>query len=101
MNTDAQTEPSIELAAALLAAYLARPDLPDRVEMCCLQAAAELQRAATSGPGRQSTELDGQIELEQVLDTLHGLPEAVFDSDPVLNAVWHLNAAFDALTAAV
>ena len=95
MNTDT---PSIELAAAQLAAYLDRDDLPDSVEMCCLQAGEELQRAG--GTSREIAEAAGRIELDQVLDTLHALPPAVFATVAVLNAVWHLNAALDALAAA-
>jgi hypothetical protein len=98
MNTDAEPTPSIELAAALLAAYLARPDLSERVEILCLRAADELQRAGVSPDG--DVEAAGQVELGQVLDALHGLPSPVFESVPVRNAVWHLNAALDALDAA-
>lgn len=66
--------------------------------MCCLQAGAELQRAG--GTSREIAEAGGQIELQQILDTLHSLPPEAFDTRPVLNALWHLNAALDALAAA-
>jgi hypothetical protein len=98
MNIDAEPTPSIELAAALLAAYLDRPDLPDRVEMRCLQAADELQRAG--GTGREVAEAAGQVELDQVVTVLHSLPPEILETVHVLNAVWHLNAALDALAAA-
>jgi hypothetical protein len=98
MNTDAEPMPSIERAAALLAAYLDRPDLPERVEMRCLQAAGELQRAG--GPGREVAEAAGQVGLDQVFQALHALPPEIFDTDHVRNAVWHLNAALDAAAAA-
>jgi len=98
MNTDAEPTPSIELAAALLAAYLDRPDLPERVEIRCLQAADELQRAG--GTGREVAEAAGQVELDQVLQVMHGLPPEDFETVHVLNAVWHLNDALDAAAAA-
>jgi hypothetical protein len=98
MNLDAEPAPSIEYAAAQLAAYLDRPDLPPRVEMCCLQAADELARAGAHG--REIAEAAGDIELDQILTTLHALPPDSFEIVEVRNAIWHLNAALDALPAA-
>ncbi|HST81406.1 MAG TPA: hypothetical protein VLL08_06680 [Kineosporiaceae bacterium] len=89
------SEPAtLDLVASLLHAYLDTHDLPPQVEYCCLDAAAELQRAGATAvrlpPGR------GSVRLADVTDAIHRLPAPVFETDAVLNAVAQLTAATSA-----
>jgi hypothetical protein len=85
---------TINLVASLLDTYLARADLPTRVELCCLSAAIELQRAgAIAAPLPPSD----QVELADITEALHRLPAEIFQTDPVLNAVTQLTTAASAL----
>ncbi len=100
MTSPDQASANLHVAASQLTAYLATPNLPDRVEMSCLLAADELRRAG--GP----TLVDlppavgpAGVGVGAILDTLLDLPPALFATAPVLNAVAHLNAAADALLA--
>lgn len=85
---------TLDQVASLLHAYLARPDLSPQVELCCLNAAAELQHA-----GATATPLPGsdQVELADITAALHRLPTAIFETDPVLNAVAQLTTAASVL----
>jgi acyl-CoA synthetase (AMP-forming)/AMP-acid ligase II len=88
---------TIDLVASLLHAYLDTSNLPPQVEFYCLNAAAELQRAgATVAPLPPHS---GQVRLADITDALERLPAAVFESDPVLNAVAQLTAATSAWAA--
>ena len=85
---------TLDLVASLLHAYLDTPDLPPQVEYCCLDAAAELQRAgATVVPLPPDS---GPVRLADVTDAFNRLPAAVFDTDAVLNAVAQVTAATSA-----
>jgi hypothetical protein len=87
--------PTLGLVASLLHAYLERSDLPPAVELSCLRAAAELQRAGATvtllphGPDR--------VALADITAAIDRLPAAVFNTDPVLNAVAELTTAAGAL----
>jgi hypothetical protein len=85
---------TLDQAASLLHAYLETPNLPPRVELCCLSAAAELQGAgavvALLPPGTR-------VELAAITEALDRLPADIFESDPVLNAVAQLTTAAAAL----
>ena len=88
-------EAGIQRAASMLAAYLDTPGLPSGVEMCCLLAGDELQRAGADN--RILLDTSEPVQLPHVLDTLLNLPPDVFDNDQVLNAVAYLTDAVDAL----
>jgi hypothetical protein len=79
-------------AASQLAAYLATPGLPSRVELLCLAAAAKLPRAAAAPASSPP-----QLGPDQVLHTLSQLSEQLRATALMLDAVADLNAAADAL----
>lgn len=85
---------TLDLVASLLHAYLDIPDLPPQVEFCCLDAAAELQRAGATVLLLPAD--SGRIRLADIADALNRLPAAVFGTDPVLNAVAQITAAASA-----
>ncbi len=87
--------PTLDWVASLLDAYLQSPGLPAEVELCCLRAAAELQRAGAIVTPIGDTA--SQVTLIDITSTLQQLPQAVFDTDPVLNAVAELTTAASAL----
>jgi hypothetical protein len=91
MSIMTSDEPAtLDQVASLLDAYLARPNLPPQVELCCLSAAAELQRAgAAAAPLPHS----GQVEFPEITEALYRLPTAIFETDPILNAVAQITTA--------
>jgi hypothetical protein len=96
-------EPDARLLAAAagqLAAYLANPTLPPRVELLCLAAATQLPPATQTLPG-PTHERSAAPELgpSQVLHTLSQLSQQIRATPPLLDAVADLNAASDALLA--
>jgi hypothetical protein len=86
---------TLDLVASLLHTFLERSDLPPAVELNCLRSAAELQRAGATvtllphGPGG--------VTLADIAAAINRLPAAVFNTDPVLNAVTELTQAAGAL----
>ena len=91
------SEPAtLDLVASLLHAFLDTPDLPPQVEYCCLDAAAELQRAGATAVRLPPD--SGPVQLSDVTDAIRRLPAAVFETDAVLNAVAQLTAATSAWT---
>ncbi|MFL6163564.1 MAG: hypothetical protein ACJ74U_15235 [Jatrophihabitantaceae bacterium] len=86
---------TVDEVATLLHAYLDTPDLPAEVEMCCLRAATELKRA---GAHVAPLGVDANhVSLADVATALRQLPAAVFETDPVLNAVALVTTAVGAL----
>lgn len=85
---------TIDLVASLLHAYLDTRDLPPRVEFCCLDAAAELQRAGATVVPLPPDSVP--VRLTDIADALGRLPAAVFETDPVLNAVAQITTATSA-----
>lgn len=86
---------TIDLVASLLHAYLERPNLPAEVELCCLSAADELQRAgalATPPPN------GNRVEFTDITQALDRLPTGIFETDRVLNAVAQLTRAAGVLS---
>jgi cell division protein ZapA (FtsZ GTPase activity inhibitor) len=95
MRMTTSDEPAnLNLVASLLDAYLQRPDLPARVELCCLSAAIELQRAGAIAAPLPAAD---QVKLADVIEALQSLPADIFETDPVLNAVAQLTTAASAL----
>ena len=86
---------TLDFVVSLLHAYLERSALPPAVELSCLRAAAELQRA-----GATVTQLppgSNGVTLGDVTVAIDRLPAAVFNTDPVLNAVAELSTAVSIL----
>lgn len=87
---------TLDRAASLLHAYLDSPSLPSTVELCCLRAAAELQRAGATVTLLPS---DTHVTLSDVATTLESLPSDIFETDRVLNAAAELTRAASVLAA--
>jgi len=95
MSMMTSDEPAtLDQVASLLHAYLERPDLPPQVELCCLSAAAELQRASANVAFLPS---GTPVEFADITEALDRLPADIFETDPVLNAVAQLTTAAAAL----
>jgi hypothetical protein len=95
VSDDEQDARLLTTAARQLAAYLATPALPQRVELLCLAAAAQLPRSA--GTDVLAARPGDAVDPDVVLRTLSQLSRERRATGPALEAVAHLNAAGDAL----